>query len=190
MTHFKTLLVALVLGAAATAQAQLLNIDASHGFTFDGGGSDPAPLPGQHINPIGAPVTLALGAGTYRVRNAAGQAGALFDAWSYNLGTSSWAWAFVTYDAGSQNTLFYAQAGSGSSRAQVAALPQVQAFETTFTLAQATTVGFTLRDYYVPDNGGGISLRVSAVPEPAMALLWLLGAAPLWRIARRRGQRA
>ncbi|WP_157039591.1 hypothetical protein [Aquincola tertiaricarbonis] len=31
---------------APAARAVVVNIDASHGFSYDGGGSDPAPLPG------------------------------------------------------------------------------------------------------------------------------------------------
>jgi hypothetical protein len=181
-----TLAVALL--AAVPSHAVVVNIDASHGFTYDGGGSDPAPQPGQHINLIGAPVTLALDAGTWRVTNAAGLPGALFSAWSYNVGTSSWAWAFVAADDATRRVLFYAEAGGGSSAAAVAALPAVQNFRHEFTLAAPTTLVFTLRDYYVPDNAGGISIDVSPVPEPGPAALLAAGLALLgWRARRRRG---
>jgi hypothetical protein len=56
-------------------------------------------------------------------------------------------------------------------------------FSTAFSLATATTLDFTLRDYYVPDNAGGISLLVSpvaAVPEPASVVLLALGLGLLW----------
>jgi hypothetical protein len=35
--------------ATSPAHALVVNIDSTHGFSSDGGGSDPAPLPGQHI---------------------------------------------------------------------------------------------------------------------------------------------
>lgn len=159
----------LAFSLSANAQA-IVNIDSTHGFTYDSGGSDPAPVPGQHINLIGTPVQLTLGPGTYAITNAAGLPGASFTAWSYNVGSSSWAWAFVVADDATRNVLLYAEGGGGSSAAAVAALPSVQNFSTTFALAGTTTLDFTLRDYYVPDNAGGISLKlspVSAVPEPA-----------------------
>ena len=175
--------------AAAAAQAQIVNIDATHGFTFDGGGSDPAPQPGQHINPIGAPLLLTLDAGTYTLTNAVGQPGALFNAWSFNVGTASWYWAFVTYDAGTNRTLRYFAAGDvKNSAAAVAAQPAVQQFSDQLVLAQRTTVGFTLRDYYVPDNAGGISVRVvavSPVPEPTPTALLLAGLGVVAVLARR-----
>ncbi|MBN8491084.1 MAG: PEP-CTERM sorting domain-containing protein [Burkholderiales bacterium] len=166
------------LSIAFAAQAQVVNIDATHGFTYDGGGSDPAPVPGQHLNLIGTPVTLALPAGDYRITNAAGQPGALFQAWSYNIYTSSWAWAFVMADNTTRNTIQYYEAAGGSSAAEVANNSLVKHFEATFSLASAKTLVFTLRDYYVPDNAGGISILISPanpVPEPASALLLVLG---------------
>jgi hypothetical protein len=178
-----------LLAAAAGAQAQIINIDATHGFTYDGGGSDPAPQPGQHLNLIGTPPQLTLGAGTYTITNAAGLPGALFQAWSWNLNTSSWGWAFVVADHATHNTLLYAEAGQvQNSAAAVAAQAAVQNFSTSFTLAAPTTLDFTLRDYYVNDNGGGISLKisaVSAVAEPGQAALLLAGLAGLGALAGR-----
>ena len=187
-----SLAVVALLACTLSANAQtIVNIDSSHGFTFDGGGSDPAPLPGQHINLIGTPVQLTLGAGTYEITNAAGLPGADFTAWSYNVGSSSWAWAFVMADDATRNVLLYGEAGGASSAAAVAALPSVQNFSTTFALAGTTTLDFTLRDYYVPDNAGGISLKisqVSAVPEPASVGLMSAGLGLLLLRGRRRNR--
>ena len=167
--------------ASASVSAQIVNIDSTHGFNFDGGGSDPAPVPGQHVNLIGLPlVQLTLGPGSYEIKNAAGMPGANFEAWSYNLGTSSWAWAFVMVEDATRNVVLYGEAGYGSSAAEVAALPAVRNFATSFTLSAITTLDFTLRDYYVPDNGGGISLwiaPISAVPEPNSLTLLSAGLA-------------
>lgn len=172
MNIARTLIACGLAAMAGWAQAVVVNIDASHGFTFDSGGSDPAPVAGQHINPIGSRIELSLAAGDYTITNAyaEGRPGALFNAWSYNVGSASWTWAFLVADA-----------------AAVAALPTVQNYSRTLTLAAPTTLLFTLRDYYVPDNGGGISLNISpAVPEPGAVALWALGLGVLGVAARRR----
>jgi len=170
--------------APGIASAAIVNVDASNGFNYvPGGGSDPAPVAGDQISFVGTPPTLSLAAGTYTITNATGEAGAdpNLTAWSYNVGTSSWAWRFVLATASGTVINFY-DAGSGSSKAYVAGLASVQDFSTTFTLAAPTTVAFTLQDYYVPDNAGGVSLDVQpfatstpGVPEPAAWTLMIGG---------------
>lgn len=181
----------------AAAQSTIINIGHENGFTYVvGGGSDPAPVPGQFINFIGGPPSLNLAAGDYRITNGTGMAGANPDyaAWSYNLGNSSWAWGFVAAkDTG--EVLAYGEAGYGNSKAQVAALSAVQNFSMILSLPAPTTVVFTLRDYYVPDNGGGISLAIAplsrdpgpgGVPEPAAWALMLAGFGLTGSVIRRR----
>ena len=112
-----------------------------------------------------------------------------YTAWSYNLGTSSWAWAFVVADS-SGSVITYGEAGyrrlqGGGRRASA-----VQSFSTTFTLKAPTTVDFTLRDYYVPDNGGGVALDVAPVSagaarEHSVWALILVGFLGLGVLARR-----
>ena len=182
----------IALAAPVMASATIVNIDATHGFNYvPGGGSDPAPMAGDQISFIGSPPTVNLAAGTYTITNATGEAGSdpNLSAWSYNLGTNSWTWGFVVATAAG-TVLDYENAGSGSSQAEVAALPAVQNFSSTLTLLAPTAVAFTLRDYYVPDNGGGISLDIEptavAVPEPAAWALTIGGLALVGGVMRRR----
>lgn len=189
--HTARLLSAACLALAAGAvQAIVINIDATHGFVYDGtNASDPAPVFGQAIDPIGARITLALPAGEYRITNAfaRGLPGAQHAAWSYNLNTASWTWAYVLANAADDTVIWWDFAGSiAGSAAQVAAQPAVQSYSRLLTLTAPTTLLFTLRDYHVPDNGGGISLDISPVPEPATLALWAAGLAGLAGFAHAR----
>ena len=124
--------------------------------------------------------TLSLPAGDYTITNAAGLPDAQFRAWSYNVHTSSWAWAFVMADEATRKTIQYYGVASGNSENAVASLPEVQNFSASFSLPAAQTLVFTLRDYYVRDNAGGISILISPtnpVPEPTTAALLALGLA-------------
>ena len=178
--------------APAMASATIVNIDATHGFNYvPNGGSDPAPVAGDQITLIGTPPTVTLAAGTYTITNATGKPGSDPDlsAWSYNVGTNSWTWGFVVATAAG-TVLDYEDVASGSSQASVAGLAVVKNFSSTLTLTAPTVVAFTLRDYYVPDNGGGISLDIKptavAVPEPATWALSIAGLALVGGAMRRR----
>jgi hypothetical protein len=186
---------AILLAMPAAASAVIVNIDATHGFTYvPGGGSDPAPVPGEQIAFIGMPPTVSLAAGTYTITNATGKPGAdpNLSAWCYNIYTQSWTWGFVIATSGG-TVIDYESAGNGgSSQASVASQSAVQNFSSTLTLATPTVIAFTLRDYYVPDNAGGIALDIEPqsvvvpVPEPATWAMMLagfggLGAALRWR---------
>lgn len=60
------------------------------------------------------------------------------------------------------------------------------ATKSTFTLATASTVNFSIFDDYLGDNSGGISLDISAVPEPATWALMIGGFAMTGVVVRRR----
>lgn len=175
---------------AGTAQAQVLNIDATrYGFAFP---TDPAPVVGQVITPITNPggeplLQLTLGPGTYDISNATGLAGAnpAFTGWNYSSG---WVWSVVVADDATHKVVFYADRGGvQGSQAAIAAQADVQAFHDSFTLAQTTTLDFMVRDYYLPDNAGGIAVLLAPVPEAPAPALFTVGLLALgWHLRARR----
>ena len=145
-----------------TGDSLIVNIGSQYGFTYDGGGSDPAPIKGQHINIIGFPlVQVTLDPGEYKITNAAGLQGANYSAWSYNY-PSAWYWGFVVADNSTNEVVLYGDAGTGtvSTAEELANLSDVINFETILSLSKTTTLNFTLRDFNVSDNRGGISLKI------------------------------
>ena len=170
-----------------TARAgYIVNIDAQvYGYRDP---TDPAPVPGQLIDPFslapgGVLNQLTLGAGDYTITNATGLPGANpgFNAWRYNDGGNSWVWIFVLADDATDRVLFYGEAGVGGSQGAVASHSDVQNFSATFSLAAPTTVNFMIRDYFLTDNAGGVALNiepaaVEAVPEPSSVILLTVGA--------------
>jgi hypothetical protein len=179
---------AATLCTALPAQAVVVNIDATkYGFGFP---TDPAPVVGQIITPIsngtgGTLNQLTLAAGPYTITNATGLPGADpgFIGWNFSGG---WVWSVVIADDATHQVVFYADAGGvQGSQAAIAAQPDVQAFSSSFTLTQATTLDLMIRDYYLPDNAGGVAVSItSAVPEPVSLALMLGGVATL--VLRRR----
>lgn len=176
---------------AGTVQAQVLNIDATrYGFAFP---TDPAPVVGQVITPITNPgnaplLQLTLGPGTYDISNATGLPGAdpAFTGWNFSGG---WVWSVVVADDATHQVVYYADRGGVQpSQAGIAAQADVQAFHDSFTLAHATTLDFMIRDYYLPDNAGGIAVLIApAVPEVPVPMLLTLGLLALgWRLRERR----
>lgn len=188
---------------ASLAQAAVVNINGTGtGFAFP---TDPAPVVGQVITPIsnlpgGALNQLTLGPGTYRIQNAFAQqaAGADpgFSGWRFNDG-ANWVWNFVIADDASHQVVFYGQAGDAfgggvySTQAGIAAQQDVIDYSAFFTLAQTTTLDFMVRDYYLLDNAGGVSLLITepgvsqGVPEPTPTAL-LLAALAAAALARRK----
>jgi hypothetical protein len=171
---------------------QIVNIDATlYGYQFP---TDPAPVPGQLISPFslapgGALNQLTLSAGTYAISNATGLDGAdpNFTGWRFNS-AANWVWSVVIADDATDKVVFYADRGGvQTSQATIASDPGVQSFHDTFTILSTTTLDFMIRDYFLPDNAGGVAVIIqsSAVPEPSTLAILASGALVLlvykWR---------
>jgi hypothetical protein len=191
-----------VAGAFTAAQADTLINIAGAG---DGGAGTLSPL----SYPLGAgtvidlvnPVLLSVAAGSYSLVDAWGLPGALYDTWNFQLtAPGSWASHYVAAEllpSGRYGVLvdgvslldptcsnhFCAWNTRAEATAAFLATPAY-----TFTLDHAATVAFVSADYFLPDNDGGISLLLSAVPvpEPASGSLWLAGGAAVAGLAARR----
>lgn len=184
-----SIVAAAVLSQASPAGAAIINIDATvYGYAFP---TDPAPVPGQIIAPFslapgGLLNQLTLPAGTYQVTNATGLSGAdpSFTGWRYDSGPD-WTWSFVIANDANDAVVAYADCGATlTSQAAVAALPATQNVVDTFDLPVPTTLDFMIRDYFLPDNAGGVALNVQFVPEPGTLALFALSGLAL--IRRRR----
>lgn len=135
--------------------------------------------------------TLTLAAGTYQVNYLSGA----WDPWGiYNPNVSDcnaagqctgmgWYNAYA-FDTSSGTTTFWdgvKWSSAGQAESSGIALSPVM-----FTLSSAQTVKFYIGDSYYGDNAGGISLSVTAVPEPESYAMLMLGLGLMGGIARRR----
>ena len=95
-------------------------------------------------------------------------------------------------DAATNQVVYYADRGGvQGTQASIAAQPDVQSFQDTFVLTQATTLNFMIRDYYLPDNAGGVAVDVSlisSVPDAPTPALLALGLAAMGLRLRGRGR--
>jgi hypothetical protein len=144
---------------------------------------------------------VSLAAGSYSVVDAWGLPGALYDTWNFEQSAAGgWASHYVAaqvlptgqyqllvdgvslLDPSSHNH-FRAWDTQAQAAAAFLATPAYH-----FTLATDAVVVFAAADCFLPDNLGGMSLLITAVPEPAVGGLWLAGMAGLtcWLRGRRR----
>jgi hypothetical protein len=192
-------LVALAVAVPAKAD-NLVNIDAQlHGYaesaTIPNIGTVVTPIsdaPGGALNQL-----VGLTSGLYKITNAAGEAGASFDAFQYSqaTGVQNWTWNFLVTNATAGNKTVLFGNGSDVAFTQAEAAANAAGKEWYFALTATSTLNFMIRDNYLADNAGGVSLRVTriadlnfpAVPEPASLVMLALGAIlPAAALARRR----
>ena len=170
--------------ASAFASTTIVNISGTVSGCTPCNGYHPAP--GTTVGSLINPVLVDFSAGTYTVTNAVGQAGATpgYDAWRFNGSESNWIWTAMIIDAATRqvilDTLPDPQAFVGTHD-QVANADYARKYTGNFTLAEDTTLAFVLEDYYLPDNAGGVALKISSfpaaggVPEPSTWGLFIAG---------------
>lgn len=190
----------LALAAVAPARGDdIVNIAANrYGYQE----SPVIPNIGQAVTPIstapgGEFLQRTLTAGIYKISNAAGQLGAIYDAFKFNEATSgdNWTWNFLITNASAGNKAVLFGNGSGVAATQADAAANAAGFVGYFALTTNAVLNFMIRDNAVGDNTGGVSLRITqigslnpaAVPEPAALAMMALGALlPVAVLARRR----
>lgn len=146
-----------------------------------------------------SPVMLSLSAGDYNISGAWGRPGALFDAWNFYLGAAgSWSNYYLIGEATGTPGRFTILANPGASPTpcvnwycawstrEEAAAGLLAAPPYRLHLDHDATLGFVVTDYEVVTNQGGVSLLVSAVPEPETNAMMLMGLGTLAAVARRR----
>lgn len=193
-------LAVIALGGTAYASA-IVDIDSQiYGCSQCDGPQDI--LPGTVLGNIYSPKQqLTLGPGTYTITNAA--TSGYFSGWNFQgyPGSGNWVWSFVVANDANDMVLMDDYIGGtaqfngiyGTQSAAAAATgittydgntllsgTSTAGFVDTLTLGSTTTLDFFIDDYFLPDNGGGVELNITAqgsVPEPST--LALLGVALL-----------
>ena len=152
--------------AASPARAEVINISGQQG-----------------IWGAWTPLGVTFDAGSYTVTPVTPTTpGALYTAYNYGSG---YGWGTGYGIALSQNDRKYYGAGSYST----AELAFAHAVGASFSLASRQTVYFGVLDSSYGDNSGGVSLNITAVPEPETYAMLLAGLGLMGVIARRRKQK-
>ncbi len=148
------------------------------------------------------PVVVALGAGTYNLSFTSG----LYDAFSRFSGSAGCDSNGQNCSQGFENSIKYVidgitySLGDGAANGGIGpinpgdayyntaqlSLAKAAAYSAQFTLAAPGNVSFYIFDDFLGDNRGGISLAVSAVPEPGTWAMMLVGFGAIGATMRRR----
>ncbi|MRR51508.1 MAG: PEP-CTERM sorting domain-containing protein [Rhodocyclaceae bacterium] len=152
-----------VFAAISPARAEVINISGQQGIW-------------EAWSPLG----VTFDAGSYTVTPVTqATPGALFTA--YNFG-GGYGWGTGYGIALSQDDRKYYGSGSYSTAEDAFA----HAVGASFSLTKRQTVYFGVLDSYYGDNSGGVSLNITAVPEPETFALMLAGLGLLGFMARRK----
>lgn len=162
---------------SSTAHAQIVNIDA---------------LNNRFIT---SPVSIFLTAGTYTVEVIGTADGGAYDTWHFQneviagcdgAGTNCAVGWINRYRIDSVGLAAPVSIQSANEHYETPAISLANALDTSFVLLSDALVDFSIVDSFYPDNSGGMSLEVSAVPVPGAALLFFSGFAAI--TARRRAR--
>jgi hypothetical protein len=196
----------MIAGSVAFSVAQADTIVNIKGYGNDGAGANIYAYPVAPGTLLSAttlfnPVEITLAAGDYILTDAWGKSGALYDAWNFQVGAAgSWGTHYLVAEdlrssgGGYKVLLEYGALGDPSCTYHYCAWATETAASTAFLnsppatlhLGKTTTLAFVSADYYLPDNAGGISLNVAAVPEPETYALMMAGLGLMGFMVRRK----
>lgn len=166
----KNIVLAILCLFSFTASAGIINLDASSSSVA------------RH--------TISLSAGIYKVEFIGIADGGKFDAWSAWSSTAGCDSNGLNCGRGFLNTAFFNSAQfarvriGGYERYLTSALALSNAEGTTFELNTAGNVQFYISDTHYGDNRGGLSLRVTQVPEPSTLILFAVTVLMMLRVRK------
>ncbi len=191
MGVFRMFLVSLCVAMASQANAStIVNIQGFGDGVNSGSGANifSYPVAPGAIVTLQNPVLVNLAKGDYILANAWGQSGALYNTWNFQKDAAgSWASHYVVAESASGSNFSilldvtsnleptcknHFCAWDTEAQATQAFLDTPPVF---LHLTKDTQVAFASADYYLPDNLGGISISITAVPLPAGVWLFASG---------------
>lgn len=199
--------IAIVLLAGCTdanATTVIINAQLDGAASASGGPLEPDVQPGTPLYDIYSPKNqLTLDAGTYIITN--GATSGYDSAWNFEgyPNSPNWAWSFLIADDATTKVLVDGYVGAiESTQAAMAGLvgtttwdgttelaaTSTRDFKATLILTHTTTLDFLIDDFYLADNGGGVTININSVPEPSS--ITMLAAATIgiyWAAFPRRG---